>query len=133
MSVPTSREGGAARPQESGRPCVLVVDDDADSLRASVRLLELNGFTAQGAKSLAEAFAVCASNPCNILIADLMLPDGSGLELMRRLHPNGVRGISVSGSDDPANSRASLDAGFAAHLVKPIRFEDLLTAVSKLA
>jgi CheY-like chemotaxis protein len=132
MSVPTTRNGCATH-DDSGRPCVLVVDDDADSLRASVRLLELNGFAAQGAKSLNEALELWTSRPCDILVADLILPDGSGLDLMRRLHGSGVRGVSVSGHDDPTNQRASLDAGFAAHLVKPIRFEDLLTAVTKLA
>jgi CheY-like chemotaxis protein len=119
--------------RNSNRPCVLVVDDDPDSLRATVRLLELNGYVTRGACGFNAAVDVWATSGCAILVADLALPDGSGLDLMRRFAPAGVCGVSVSGHTDPANLRASRDAGFAAHLVKPIRFEDLLAAVARLA
>jgi CheY-like chemotaxis protein len=116
-----------------GRKCVLVVDDDVDSLRASVRLLDLNGYDAHGARGFHDALDVWTSKPCEILVADIMLPDGSGLDLMRRLRPSGVRGVAVSGHVGPEHHRASLEAGFSAHLAKPFRFTDLLAAIARLS
>jgi CheY-like chemotaxis protein len=131
MGVPAPREDLA--PRNLNRRCVLVVDDDPDSLRATVRLLELNGYAAHGATGFQEALDVWTnSGGCDILIADIALPDGSGLDLMRRLGSSGVRGVSVSGHVDPAHRKASRDAGFVAHFVKPVRFEDLLAAVARM-
>src|SRR4051812_48365433 len=110
MAVPAPREGLAQR--NPSRPCVLVVEDDADSLRATVRLLELNGYAACGASGFRDAIDLWTTSGCDILVADIALPDGSGLDLMRRLSPGGVRGVSVSGHIDPANRKASSDAGF---------------------
>ena len=132
MSVPPPGDEQLA-PRNPNRRCVLVVDDDSDSLRATLRLLELNGYTAHGASGFQEAIEVSANTSCDILIADIELPDGSGLELMRRLGPSGVRGVSVSGHIDPVHQKASREAGFTAHFVKPVRFEELLAAVARLA
>jgi DNA-binding response OmpR family regulator len=132
MAVPGSRES-CSPPPVSERPCVLVVDDDDDTVRPIVRLLELHGYTAQGASGFHAAIDAWTTSGCDILVADIALPDGSGLDLMRRLRPGGVRGVSVSGHDDPAHVNASRDAGFSAHFVKPVRFDDLLAAVERLS
>ena len=111
---------------------MLVVDDDGDTLRAAVRLLDLNGYDAHGASGFHDALNVWASKGCDILVADIVLPDGSGLDLMRRLRPSGVRGVAVSGHVGPEHRRASLEAGFSAHLAKPFPFTDLLAAIASL-
>jgi CheY-like chemotaxis protein len=110
----------------------LVVDDDRDSLVALVRLLELNGHRAIGASGYREAIELWNVHRCRTLIADIALPDGSGLDLMRELHPQGVRGIAVSGNTTRADVQASLRAGYAAHLFKPIIFAELLATLDDM-
>ena len=132
MAVPGSSER-CSPPPVSARRCVLVVDDDDDTLRAVVRLLELHGYAAHGARGFQDAIDVWRTSGCDVLVADIALPDGSGLDLMRLLRPSGVRGVSVSGHVDPAHLKASRDAGFSAHFVKPVRFEDLLAAVERVS
>jgi CheY-like chemotaxis protein len=65
-----------------------------------------------------------------LLISDIGLPDGSGLEIMRYGRDSfGLQGIAFSGyatSDDVAESKA---AGFAHHLAKPSRFDVLVDLV----
>lgn len=109
---------------------MLVVDDDVDTLRPTVRLLELNGYVARGARGVQDALDTWASQGCDILISDIALPDGSGLDLMQQLAPSGVRGVAISGHDGPEYQKASLAAGFSAHLTKPVQFNDLLKAIA---
>jgi response regulator of citrate/malate metabolism len=60
------------------------------------------------------------------------LPDGSGLDLMRRLRDgHGLSGIAVSGYGMQEDLRRSLEAGFVEHLVKPVTFERLADAVDR--
>ena len=61
-------------------------------------------------------------------------PDGSGLDLMRELSSQyGLRGIALSGYGTDEDLRRSQDAGFVAHLVKPVDMVELRRALSTLA
>ena len=119
-------------------PSVLIVDDHAESLTALARLLRLSGYQVHGAGSVGEARAVAAANPCDLLISDIGLPDGSGLELMRDLraqsHLDGrtLRGIALTGFTDATDVLACQQAGFGAFLPKPVAFDDVLTALHQL-
>ena len=67
------------------------------------------------------------------MVSDLGLPDGTGLELMERLRTeHGLTGVALSGYGMEQDVRRSRDAGFAAHLVKPVNFEDLRRALQSL-
>ena len=113
--------------------CVLVVEDDRDTLAAMLRLLTGSGFPTFGVTSLQSARDAFARERCRLLVCDLLLKDGSGLDLMRELAPHGVRGIAVSGCIEYDNKRASLDAGFSAHITKPVLFPELLKELHHLA
>jgi CheY-like chemotaxis protein len=115
----------------NNRGSVLVVDDHDETLRLLTRLLADSGYVVHGARSVADAVRIAAREPCGYLIADLSLPDGSGLELLPALrrHYENVRGIALTGNDGPELADTTRRAGFAAHLVKPVRFEDLLNAL----
>jgi DNA-binding response OmpR family regulator len=94
------------------------------------RLLQRAGHCVFRAGTVNEALTQAAANECDILISDLDLPDGTGFELMseiRRRH--GWPGIALSGYGMESDLRNSTDAGFAAHLVKPVDFEGLCAAM----
>ena len=100
---------------------VLLVDDHLDTARAMGKLLKTWGCQVQTADTVAGALKAAEATRPDVLISDIGLPDGSGLDLIRQLlSRQSVRGIAVSGfgmEEDLARSRA---AGFAQHLVKPV-------------
>jgi CheY-like chemotaxis protein len=66
------------------------------------------------------------------VVSDLGLPDGSGLTLMRELRDRyGLAGIAVSGYGTEEDRRQSADAGFSAHLTKPITVDRLLDEIRR--
>jgi len=67
-----------------------------------------------------------------VLISDLALPDGNGLELMRRLVDSEIHGIAISGFGSAADIERSRAAGFASHVVKPISVADLWSALENV-
>jgi CheY-like chemotaxis protein len=66
----------------------------------------------------------------DVLVSDISLPDGSGLDLMPefRRHHTG-RGIAVSGFGMDHDVRRSAEAGFVTHLTKPVDMMELLRAI----
>jgi CheY-like chemotaxis protein len=121
--------------QLENRGKVLVVEDHADTLRFMLRLLKLGGYTAHGASTIGEAVRIASREQCQVVIADLGLPDGSGLELLPALrrHYDGIKGIAVTGHDGAALADAARNAGFDAHLVKPVLFDDLLKVLAAVS
>ncbi len=82
--------------------------------------------------SVRDALDTAAARHFDLVISDIGLPDGSGLELMsqlRRLYH--LKGIALSGYGMEEDIRRSHEAGFAAHLVKPVDFETLREAIHK--
>ena len=59
----------------------LIVDDDADHLEGLAELVAREGFTTRTATTLAEARAAIAEAVPDVVLTDLVLPDGNGLEL----------------------------------------------------
>ena len=105
---------------------ILIVDDSRDTTEALALLLRIQGFEVERAHSLEEARQ--RMGPFDVLIADVHLPDGSGLELMRDLGGK-ARGITMSGLGERADIERSHAAGFQVHLVKPVPIEQLLAAI----
>jgi CheY-like chemotaxis protein len=113
--------------------CILLVEDDRDSLAALARLLTLSGHRPLAAATAAEALRLAAQNRCDVVVSDVGLPDRSGLDLMRELaslYP--LPGIAVSGYTEPADVKECERAGFARHLNKPLDFQQLLDTMDEL-
>jgi len=111
---------------------VLVVEDHEDTRRVLSRALRRKGFgvtVAAGVESAVEQFAV--SHP-DLVICDIGLPDGTGWDVMRRLREAGpVRAIAVSGFGMDHDVQRSREAGFIAHLTKPVDFPKLEAVLSQ--
>ena len=113
--------------------CILLVEDDADSLVALTRLLEMTGHRTLAAANAAEALRLAKSQKCDLVVSDVGLPDRSGLDLMRELASlYSIPGIAVSGYTDAADVKECERAGFARHLKKPVDFQKLLDAVEQI-
>jgi DNA-binding response OmpR family regulator len=91
------------------------------------------GFDVSHAGTVAEARTLAGSRHFDLLISDLGLPDGTGLDLMKTLRDaQGIKGIALSGFGTDDDVAASGAAGFAAHLTKPVEWERLRREIEKL-
>lgn len=119
----------AARPLR-----LLLVEDDENTREVMARLLQKRGHDVSAAENVREAMNLAASNAFDIIISDLGLPDGSGLELMPQLKDRyGLRGIAISGYGMEEDLRKSRSAGFEIHLTKPVDFQMLEAAVRQVS
>jgi DNA-binding NtrC family response regulator len=109
---------------------VLLVDDDPDSLDAAKDILESRGHSIRTADSLAGARAQLEAKVPDVLLLDLMLPDGNGLELLDELAKSGLRKIVlITGHPGIKSLIKNLSGPAISYLTKPITARDLLEAV----
>lgn len=113
---------------------ILLVDDHADTSRALKRLLERMGYQVQTADSVSSALQATECNPIDILISDIGLPDGSGLDLMREIlqRHDEIKGVALSGFGMEEDIRKSKEAGFLEHITKPVDFVTLESILSRI-
>ena len=136
----TSARQHAASPAADAPPgaksagiSILLVEDHPDTARAMQRLLNRRGFVVRTAASMADALRAADGARIDLMISDIGLPDGSGLELMRRLDGRRIKGIALSGFGMDEDVRKSRAAGFSEHLTKPIDLEQLEAAIDRVA
>ncbi len=125
---------GRHRLETRGRLPVLLVEDDVDSGLAVRELLEEAGFDVRLADGVEAARRAFREQPAEILVTDVGLPDGSGLELfagLKAAHPN-LRGVVLSGYGMESDLERSRKLGFAEHLVKPLNLDRLVSVLDRL-
>lgn len=112
---------------------ILLLEDHADTARAFSMLLAQDGFHVTLAGTLEEALKVCADGTFDLLVCDVQLHDGNGISMLQaaRKHCPDVRGIVVTGYDEPEQREAARQAGFLEYLVKPLTYADLHAAVDR--
>ena len=111
---------------------VLVVEDSALVTSATRILLEDAGFRVSTAGRLAEAYAICQSDPPDVILLDLRLPDGDGLTLLHHLRTDGGRApvvAALTGRDEPEIRQRCLRAGCVDVLLKPVDVRALATQI----
>jgi signal transduction histidine kinase len=110
---------------------VLLVEDHKPTSVALARLLSRRNYSVVTADCIAAASALAERETFDLLISDIGLPDGTGYELMSRLHGrHGLVGIALTGYGMEEDVSRSLSAGFVTHLTKPITMQALDTALS---
>ena len=124
-----------AGPRAAARPLnVLLVEDHEPTLRVMERLLRRIGHRVTGVTSVASATAAARQDGFDLLISDLGLPDGSGLDVMRQLRDRYEgRAIALTGYGMDSDVAASREAGFAVHLTKPVDVAALQAAIGRAA
>lgn len=131
VDVPEMVNGGQGTPPALDRGLrLLVVEDHAATLAVLTRLLTRHGHHVTHASNVRDGLAAAAVETFDAVISDLGLPDGTGFELMEKLRDaHGLRGIALSGYGMDEDVRRAREAGFAAHLTKPVDFAQLRGAL----
>ena len=114
---------------------ILLVEDNADTLRFLATVLRRRGHDVVTADCIAAARATVngADPPFDLLLSDVELPDGSGPELMRELGARGGWiGVAMSGFGTEEDLQLSRDAGFLDHLTKPIDLNRLGAVIRRV-
>jgi CheY-like chemotaxis protein len=113
---------------------LLVVEDHTDTARVMSHLLKKLGYEIQIAPDVKTALELAAATHFDLVISDLGLPDGSGLDLMKELRArHDLKGIAVTGYGMPQDIEESRAAGFVAHLLKPFDLPKLEETLRHLA
>jgi len=108
-------------------PRVLVVDDEQQILRALRTSLRGAGFEVETADTAEGALAAAAMRPPEAVILDLVLPDGTGTEVVRELRTwSAAPVIVLSAVGDEQEKVAALDAGADDYVTKPVGIDELL-------
>ena len=106
---------------------ILVVDDEAQIVRALQTSLQGAGYEVDVATTAAEALARAAAHPPAGVILDLVLPDGSGIDVCRELRRwTNAPVLVLSALGDEQEKIAALDAGADDYVTKPFGIEELL-------
>jgi signal transduction histidine kinase len=111
---------------------ILLVDDHHDTCAALEKLLARRGHLVAVSHDVRSAMGAAVRNKFDLVISDIALPDGTGMDLMMKVRAiANVPGIAISGFGNNADIERSLQAGFSQHLTKPIKLGNLEAAIER--
>ena len=115
---------------------VVVVEDEPDTAEMFAEMMRLIGFQVYKSLSGIRAIDMISDKKPAVVLLDLMMPDLSGLEVMRymRCDPRltDIPVVIVSAKGLPSDIKDGLDAGAACYLTKPVSFADLKESIQKV-
>lgn len=121
--------------EQAKRKHVLVVDDNRDAADTLAMLLEAEGCDCHTAYSGEEALAAAETDPPDIVILDLFMPQMGGDQVARRLrsgpHGKEITLVAHTAMSSYLHHQAIIDAGFDHHFVKPVALDELLALVTE--
>ena len=128
VTVPTR----ASRERSQQALKILLVDDHEDTCFALEKLLARRGRLVAVTHNVRSAMEAAVRNKFDLLISDIALPDGTGMDLMMQLRAiSNVPGIAISGFGNNGDIERSLRAGFSEHLIKPVKLDNLEAAIER--
>jgi signal transduction histidine kinase len=132
-----SADGNGARPARdergSRRLNILLVEDHADTGLMMKLLLKGFGHTVRYESTVEAAKSAASKENFDLLISDVGLPDGTGMDLMRELSGRyDLKGIALTGYGMEEDIRQCREAGFIEHFTKPIDPERLREAIDRV-
>ena len=114
-------------------PHVLIVDDDANTRAALAALARAEGLTVGAAGSLREARIQMGRLRPDVVLVDLKLPDGSGMDLFEHLdNPSAMEVVLMTGHASVETAVAALRRGVADYLVKPLNLQRVKAILSRV-
>jgi DNA-binding response OmpR family regulator len=115
---------------------VMIIEDEPDAAEMFAEMMRVNGFKVIKMFSSTPAIPMLAQEKPDLLILDIMMPDISGLEVLRfmRREPElaKIPVIVVSAKSMPSDIKDGIEAGASIYLTKPVGFLDLKQAVESV-
>jgi PAS domain S-box-containing protein len=132
---PASSQADRGVEQELPPRRILTVDDNADVCRSIAVYLRLGGHQVETASSGEEALQIADESRPDVVLLDIGLPGIDGYEVARRMRHRpwgeGVLLVAMTGWGQSEDKRRAREAGFDAHLTKPVAPENLLDVLSR--
>jgi two-component system, NtrC family, response regulator AtoC len=114
-------------------PHVLIVDDDANTREALAALAQSEGFTTAAAASIAEARIQLVRQRPDVMLMDLRLPDGSGMDLFKDLEDrSSIETILITGHASVESAVEALRMGASDYLTKPVNVQRLKAVLARV-
>jgi two-component system response regulator RegX3 len=114
----------------SARNVILIVEDEESYQDALNVGLSVEGFVVVGATNIAEARAILATSKPDLVLLDVMLPDGSGIDYCRELHDTThIPVIMVTARTSEVDVVLGLEIGAADYVTKPYRLRELVARI----
>ena len=130
VKAPLGSKGAEVAPS---RARLLLVEDHEPTRISLQKILESRHFNVKCAGTVAEAWSLAGDHEFDLLISDIGLPDGDGYLLMRELRDrHRMMGIALTGFGLDDDIKLSEEAGFSAHILKPITARRLDETLAKL-
>jgi len=127
--------GEPPSPRPAGHALRVVLVDDSADIRETLRaLLELEGHAVAEAQDGTRGIELIRAQAPDVALVDIGLPglDGYAVARQARAVAPGTRLVAMTGYGRPEDRRLALDAGFDAHVVKPVHFDDLSRLLAHL-
>ena len=129
--VPCQQRCDDSRPVESLN--ILLVEDHESTRLVISRMLSRMNHVVTDVGTLEAARDSFASGVIDLVISDLGLPDGNGLDLMREIRADSnVPAIALSGFGMPEDVQRIKDVGFTSHLIKPVKVDKLISMIGDI-
>ena len=110
-----------------------MVEDEEQILNTNCRMLRRRGYDVRTAQTAAEAYHQIDKNLPDLLILDIMLPDGNGLDICRRFREKTMRPVLfLTGKGDVRDKVEGLQQGGDYYLTKPYNFDEFLAVIQML-
>ena len=117
-----------------GQKVVIIVEDEPDTAEMFIEMMRLAGYQVYNSYAGAPAIALIANKKPDAVILDIMMPDLSGLEVMKYMQRDPslaeIPVVVVSAKTLPTDIQTGLKAGAVNYLTKPITFSELIQAVA---
>lgn len=120
----------------SEQKTILIVEDEVDAADLFAEMMRVSGYRVLKTYSSGPAIAMLSVEKPDLVLLDLMMPDISGLEVLRYIRRDprlmDIPVIILSAKNLPSDIKTGLDAGASLYLTKPIGYQELKTAVEQL-
>ena len=135
-AVEAPEQSASAAPREASEDSrdILIVEDNVDACETMRALLEMHGHRVQTAKDGEEGLEKALALHPEIILLDVGLPGLDGYQVARRIRAsNGIRRpvlVAITGYGTPEDRQRALDAGFDAHVTKPVEYSTLASLMA---
>lgn len=129
----TASEETTRRSVPASKGNILLVEDHQDTAAVLSRALRRIGFRVSTAHTVADATKLFGGEQFDLVISDIGLPDGNGIDLLNQLNPvRRVPAIALSGYGMEHDVEKSRAAGFIEHLTKPVNWDSLRESIERV-